>query len=119
MNIGTSRSEALLTACGAVVMTGLETGDFVVELMEIMGVVDVTTSEVGVIEGPDVDVFEGSGVGVVEGAFAPPAPHPAKISERTAAPATERAAYQQCCSTRTHGSEWNHAKWSKLGMMAW
>jgi len=119
MNIGTRRSEALLTACGAVVFKGLRTGDFVVELAEAVGVVVVAGSEVGVIEGPAVMVFSGSGVGVVEGALAPAPPHPARISETTAAPARQRAAYQRCCSTGTHGSEWNHAKWSKLGMMAW
>ena len=96
--------------CGVVVLEGLEAWDVVVELIEGAGV--------DVVDRTVVDVAEGTDVGVVDGTLAPAPAQPATINEVTAAPTRERAAYQRCSSTGTHGSEWNHAKWSKLGMMA-
>jgi hypothetical protein len=117
MNFGTRRKTDALRVCGAVVLEGLEAWDFVVELMEGAGVDVVEGTDVDVVEGTDVDVVEGADVGVVDGTLTPAPAQPATINEVTAAPTRELAAYQRCPSTRTHGSEWNHAKWSKLGMM--
>jgi hypothetical protein len=91
----------------------------VVELMEGAGVDVVDRTVVDVVEGTDVGVVEGTDVGVVDGKLAPAPAQPATINEVTAPPTRKRAAYQRCCPTGTHGIEWNHAKWSKLGMMAW
>jgi len=135
MNFGTRRSEEVLTVRDAAVLAGLGTGDLVVErtaavgagLTEWAGVDVVDRSVVGMVEGPDVEVGEDADVEVVGGAeawlvngtLAPAPAQPATINEKAAAPAREHPAYQRCCPTGTHGSEWNHAKWSKLGMMAW
>jgi len=94
----------------AVVLEGLGTWDVVVELINGTGA--------DVVARTAVDVVEGADVGVVDGTLTPAPAQPATINEVTAAPTRERAAYQRCCPTGTHGSEWNRAKWSKLGMMA-
>jgi hypothetical protein len=119
MNLGTRRSDKALTARGAVVLEGLATGDFVVELAGAVGVVVLATSRVGVVDTSDFDVVGRSDVGVVDGTLARAPAQPAIVNERATAPATDRPAYQRCCPTETHGSERNDAKWSKLGMMAW
>jgi hypothetical protein len=118
MNSGTRRKTDALKVCGVVVLEGLEAWDVVVELIEGAGVDVVEGTVVDVVEGAAVEVVEGTDVGGVDGTLAPAPAQPATINEVTAAPTRERAAYQRCSSTGTHGSEWNHAKWSKLGMMA-
>jgi hypothetical protein len=111
MKFGTRRKTDALRVCGVVVLEGLEAWDVVVELMEGAGV--------DVVDRTVVDaVVDGTDVGVVDGTLAPAPAQPATINEVTAAPTRERAAYRRCSSTRTHGSEWNRAKCSKLGMMA-
>jgi hypothetical protein len=102
----------------AVVLEGLEAWDGVVELIEGPCVDVVVGTVVDVVVGTVVDVVVGTVVGVVDVTLAPAPAQPATINEVTAAPTRERAAYQRCSFTGTHGSEWNHAKWSKLGMMA-
>jgi hypothetical protein len=118
MNSGTRRkTDALRVRC-VVGLEGLEACDVVVELIEGTGVDVVEGAGVDVVKGTVVDVVEGAVVGVVDGTPAPAPAQPATINEVTAAPTRERAAYQRCSSTGTHGSEWNRAKWSMLGMMA-
>jgi len=106
MNFGTSRSDGLLAALGVETIAGLVTwagtmgvGRTVAVVLEADGVggtnrVAVDDERLGVVE-------------VMEPALAePPAPaQPATTIERTAAPATERAAYQRACLTTTHASE--------------
>ena len=119
MNFGTRRSEEVLMVCGAAVLAGLGTGDLVVERTAAVGVDLAEGAGVDVVDRSAVGMAEGADVGVVNGTLAPAPAQPATINEKTAAPAREHPAYQRCCPTGTHGSEWNHAKWSKLGMMAW
>ena len=139
MNFGTRRSEAVPKPCGAAVLEGLGTWDFVDELSEADGVdvVDgavvrgVDSAVVRGVDGAVVRVVDsavvrvvdsavvGSVVGAVDGTLAPAPAQPATINVTAAAPATERAAYQRCCPTGTQASEPNDAKWSKLGMMTW
>jgi hypothetical protein len=119
MNFGTRRSEEVLTVCGAVVLTSLGTGDLVVELTAAVGAGPPEWAGVDVVDSSVAGMVEGADLGVVNGTLAPAPAHPATINEKTAAPAREHPTYQRCCPTGTHGSEWNHAKWSKLGMMAW
>jgi hypothetical protein len=118
MKFGTRRKTDALTACSVAVLEGLEAWDVVVELMEGAGVDVVEGTVVDMVEGTVVDMVEGAVVGVVDGTLAPAPAQPATIKEVTAAPTRERTAYQRCSSTGTHGSEWNRAKWSMLGMMA-
>jgi hypothetical protein len=118
MKFGTRRKTGALRVWGVVVLEGLEAWDVVVELLEGAGVDVVKGTVVDVVKGTVVDVVKGTVVGVVDGTLAPAPAQPATINEVTAAPTRERAAYQRCPSTGTHGSEWNHAKWSQLGMMA-
>ena len=118
MKLGTRCKTDALRVCGVVVLEGLEAWGVVVELVEGVGVDVIDGTAVDVAEGTDVDVAEGTDDGVVDGRLAPAPAQPATINEVTAAPTRERAAYQRCSSTGTHGSEWNRAKWSKLGMMA-
>ena len=139
MNFGTRRSEAVPKPCGAAVLEGLGTWDFVDELSEADGVdvvdgavvrvvdravVRVVDSAVdgvvdSAVDGAVVGVVVGAVVGAVDDTLAPAPAQPATINVTTAAPATERAAYQRCCPTGTQASEPNDAKWSKLGMMTW
>jgi len=118
MKLGTRRRTGALRVRAAVVLEGLEAWDAVVELME-GACVDVFggTADDSVV-GTVCDVVERTAVGVFDGTLPPAPAQPATINEAAAAPTRERAAYQRCSSTGTHGSEWNHAKWSKLGMMA-
>jgi hypothetical protein len=118
MKFGTSRKTGAPRLCGVVVLVGLEAWDVVVELMEGAGVAVVEGTVVDMVEGTVVDMVEGTVVGVVDGTPAPAPAQPATINEVTATQTRERAGYQRCSSTGTHGSQWNHAKWSKLGMMA-
>ena len=119
MNSGTRRKETVLSVRGAVVVEGLGTWDFVVERTEAAGVRGVDGSGADVVDGTTVAVVVGTDVVVVEGRLAAVPAQPATIKQRAAAPARERAAYQRCCPTGTHGSDRNDAKWWKLGMMAW
>ncbi|MEP7369114.1 MAG: hypothetical protein ABI662_05630 [Dermatophilaceae bacterium] len=93
-------------------------GDLVVEVMEALGVEELGTSGAEGA-GSDVGVVEESDVGVLKGALASAPPQAATVNKRAMAPTRQRAAYERCCPTGTHGSERNRAKWSKLGMMAW
>jgi hypothetical protein len=119
MNFGTRRSEEVLTVRGAAVLAGLGTGDLVVERTTATGVGLADGAWADVAAGADVEVVGDAEAWVVNGTLAPAPAQPATINEKAAAPAREHPAYQRCCPTGTHGSEWNHAKWSKLGMMAW
>ena len=118
MKWGTRRNEEVPSKCDAVVLEGLDTWDTVVELIEGAWVDVVEGTVVGVVEGTVVDVVVGTVVGVVDVTLAPAPAQPATINPVTTEPTRERAGYQRCSFTGTHGSEWNHAKWSKLGMMA-
>jgi hypothetical protein len=119
MNFGTRRSEEVLTVCGAAVLAGLGIGDLVVERTAAADVGPAEGAGVDVVEEADVKVVGGAEAWVANGTLAPAPAQPATINEKAATPAREHPAYQRCCPTGTHGSEWNHAKWSKLGMMAW
>ena len=133
MNFGTSRSDEVFTAPGAVVIAALGTwagevgvdrtatvvgeGDEVEGADEGLGMVVVTES-VGVCDvGTDVGSVDDA---VARALGAPPAPaHPATTTDRTAAPARDRAACQRVCLTWTYVSEPTNAKTSTFGMMAW
>jgi hypothetical protein len=106
MYIGTRCSDGAIVGVDAVTIAGVVTragtmgvGRTVAVVLEADGVggtnrVAVDDERLGVVE-------------VMEPALAePPAPaQPATTIERTAAPATERAAYQRACLTTTHASE--------------
>ena len=104
-------------------LEGLGTWDFVDELSEADGVDVVDGAVARVVDSAVVavvvDVVDSAVVAVVDSAVAPAPAQPDTINVTTAAPATERAAYQRCCPTGTQASEPNDAKWSKLGMMTW
>ena len=139
MNFGTSRSDEVFTAPGAEVIAGLgtwagevgvdRTATVVREADEVEGADRVAVDDEGlevaeVTESVGVcDV--GTDVGSVDDAVAralgaPPAPaHPATTTDRTAAPARDRAACQRVCLTWTYVSEPTNAKTSTFGMMAW
>jgi len=139
MNFGTSRSDEVFTAPGAVVIAALgtwageigvdRTATVVREADEVEGADRVAVDDEGlevaeVTESVGVcDV--GTDVGSVDDAVAralgaPPAPeHPATTTDRTATPARARAADQRVFLIWTHASEPTNAEKSTFGMMAW
>lgn len=135
MNSGTSRSDEVFTAPGAVVIAGLgtragevgvnRTAAVVREGDEVVGAGRVAVDDEGlgmVVVTESVDVCDVGSVDdpVARALGAPPAPaHPATTTDRAATPARDRAAYQRVCLTWTYVSEPTNAKTSTFGMMAW